>query len=283
MSHFFPDGLGWLPDLPDPRDLAPESEPIAAALGQLRPADAIPRGVDWREYLGSLDQKTAFSSPAQACALLLTYFERRASGRLFLPSRPFLHWTAGRMSHSAYGAGAWQLRSVLRAVARLGVPAEPRQHVGVVSSVEAPDAFAFASARRFLSLKYIRLDGRDKRPDTVLRTIKAFLAAGFASVFGFTVFSSLGVEAEIPYPTVYDDVQGGVAAMALGYDDARRIRSCRGAILAALPWGTDWGDAGFGWLPYLYITQRLALDFWTLIDAEWLSSGEFFCPRTCGP
>ncbi len=82
---------------------------------------------------------------------------------------------------------------------------------------------------------------------------------------------------------MYDGVQGGIAALALGYDDTRRIRSCRGAILAALPWGTDWGELGYGWLPYPYITQRLALDFWTLVDAEWLSSGEFSRPRTQGP
>ncbi|MCR4410893.1 MAG: C1 family peptidase [Thermoguttaceae bacterium] len=280
MSHFFPEGLGWLPDLPDPRDLTPESEPIAAALGQLRSADPMPRGVDWREYAAPIDRQTAFSSAAQACANLLTYFERRASGRLFLPSPQFLHWTGARMSKSASGAGAWQIRTVLRAVARLGVPDEPRGHSVAASLAEAPDAFAFASARRFPSLKYVRLDGRDKRPDAVLRTIKAFLAAGFASVFGFTVFSSLGGESEIPYPTIYDGVQGGIAAVALGYDDTRRIRSCRGAILAMLPWGTDWGEAGFGWLPYLYITQRVALDFWTLVDAEWLASGEFSCPRT---
>jgi hypothetical protein len=37
----------------------------------------------------------------------------------------------------------------------------------------------------------------------------------------------------------------------------------------------DTGDGGYGWLPYDYVSAGLAEDWWTLIKAEWVDSGEF--------
>lgn len=43
-------------------------------------------------------------------------------------------------------------------------------------------------------------------------------------------------------------------------------------------WGEAWGESGYGWLPYAYVTAGLAIDFWTLVWPEWLASGEFQRP-----
>jgi C1A family cysteine protease len=43
-------------------------------------------------------------------------------------------------------------------------------------------------------------------------------------------------------------------------------------------WGPGWGERGHGWLPYSYILERLAADFWTLVNPQWLASGEFDRP-----
>jgi C1A family cysteine protease len=63
--------------------------------------------------------------------------------------------------------------------------------------------------------------------------------------------------------------------LAVGYDDARAIRSTRGALLTRNSWGTGWGDGGYGWLPEAYVKEQLAVDFWTFLRPEWLGSGEF--------
>jgi C1A family cysteine protease len=65
----------------------------------------------------------------------------------------------------------------------------------------------------------------------------------------------------------------------VGYDDKLRIRSDKGALLVRNSWGADWGDGGYGWLPYEYVRQQLAVDFWTLLKPSWLKSGEFESPR----
>lgn len=66
--------------------------------------------------------------------------------------------------------------------------------------------------------------------------------------------------------------------MAVGYDNARRVRSTKGALRVRMSWGEDWGEGGYGWLPYAYVERGLAVDFWTLLRPDWLASGEFLRP-----
>ncbi len=85
-------------------------------------------------------------------------------------------------------------------------------------------------------------------------------------------------EAEIPVPNFYDSIEGGHSVMAVGYDDDRVFRSYRGALLIRNSWGTDWAENGYGWLPYAYVREELAADFWTILRPDWLGSGEFHRP-----
>ena len=81
----------------------------------------------------------------------------------------------------------------------------------------------------------------DQPAEAVLDSIKSFLAAGFALVFGFSVLTSLSADADIPYATIFDGVRGGRVAMAVGYDDKHRVRSWRGAFLINPVWGEALG------------------------------------------
>ena len=63
--------------------------------------------------------------------------------------------------------------------------------------------------------------------------------------------------------------------VAVGYDDNRRIGRRKGALLIQNSWGTGWGDKGFGWLPYAYVESGLAVDFWSLMHAEFTDTKLF--------
>jgi C1A family cysteine protease len=105
--------------------------------------------------------------------------------------------------------------------------------------------------------------------------VKGCVAAGFAVVCGAALAGGIdSTTGEIPYPTKLDAPAGAAPLVIVGYDDAHRIRSTKGALVVRSTFGPAWGDAGVGLLPYRYVEEHLACDFWTIWKPEWLASGE---------
>jgi C1A family cysteine protease len=282
MALFEPRGFGWLPSAPDFRDYLPNGPEAQQLFERLRsvganPADAV-SSIDLREYFVDVpDQLGLNSSVAHACAALVEYFERRAHGRLLRPSRLFLHQNALRLSGST-GQAAVELRIGLKSMVRFGAPHERYWPYDPQRLGATPDAFLYSFTAPYRSVTYVRLDARGASPAATLHMVRAFLAAGFPTVFGFSVPNSLTLDGDVPYRPTFDSILGGQAVIAVGYDD-RWLRGSRGALLVRSSWGAQWGHSGYGWLPYALVEEQLAQDFWTVLHSSWMDSGEFDLPQ----
>lgn len=273
--------LGWHPDLPDFRDYTPWNEKVETLLRRLPPLGTQPSHVDWRDRCTPCREAGAVQErggPVDICVDLLEQCEHRTQGRQVALSRPFVARTAHRLALTK-AVPPMSLRAVWKAIVRFGVP-DLDEWPGSEDCWNAePDAFAYGIARDYSELRYIRLDPRGQSGPDTLERVRTFLAAGFMCVFGIPLCTSAGQDGEIGYPTIFDDVRGGRALMAVGYDDRRRVRSDRGCLAVRSGWGCSWGEDGYGWLPYAYVRERLAVDFWTILEPTWLGAGEFKLPE----
>jgi C1A family cysteine protease len=304
-QHVFPNrvrrGLGWLRDLPDLRDMTLERvEPslrakrdaairsdAAAAYkrvsGGIREARAstLPRQVDNRRFCSPVeDQGQLGSCTANACVGMVEYMERRSGGQFTDGSRLFVYKATRKLLGWNGDTGAF-LRTTMKALVNFGVPPEEFWPYEVSTFDQEPDPFLYAFASNTKAISYLRLDPPGTRPAEILESIKAAVARGFAVMFGFSVYSSLTAEPDIPFPGPTDTLEGGHAVLIVGYDDRRPCRDGaghahgKGAFLIRNSWGQDWGDAGYGWLPYDYVHAGLADDFWTCFKLAWIESGQF--------
>ncbi len=293
-------GLGWLPDVPKPNDYSPEHTQVAPLLSRTRLAASIsssaaatgagtteaggppPVQVDLRQWFSPIeDQGSLGSCTANAAVALLEYFERRASSRYIDASRLFVYKTERDLLGWTGDTGAY-LRTAMEALVLFGAPPErywPYDGRPAASNPRydvEPPAFCYAFGANYQALQYFRLDANATPANQVLANIKRFAAFGFPSMFGFPVYTEYDHPLPgglIAFPTV--GYRGGHANVVAGYDDNLMIGKDKGALLIRNSWGTGWANGGYAWMSYRYVTEGLAADWWSMISAKWVDTGQF--------
>ena len=288
--------LGWIPDCPDFRDFTEDTEEVKTILERTglprrisrkrQIKSALPAAVDLREWCSPVeDQGSLGSCTAQAGVGIIEYYERKCFGRHIDASRLFLYKVTRNLMKVRGDTGAY-LRTTIGAMVLFGAPPEeywPYTDDGNNFDSEPP-AFCYSFAQNYKTIKYYRHDPPSASADDVLSRVRTHLSAGHPAMFGFTVYSSIEEASEsgrIPFPSLRDRIEGGHAVVAVGYDDKMKIKNkygdaeTTGALLIRNSWGGDWGEAGFGWLPYEYIKRGLAEDFWSVLKKEWIDTGQF--------
>jgi len=275
---------GWIPDLPDTRDLSYKA--VAPRIMKL------PDKVDLREFCSPVeDQGSLGSCTANACAgniellqrkgvdkvpedpkpLVLTWWQKLLrllglyktsnlprSGLYKDTSRLFIYYNARSIiGTTAEDSGAY-IRDCMKTLAREGHCLEHLWPYNLGMAYTRPNATAYADGRNHIIQSYMRID--------TLNDMLTCLADGYPVVIGITLYESFESDevkktGVVNMPNSYERAIGGHAVLAVGYDQSTK------RLLVRNSWGPNWGQGGYFTLPYEY-AEKLGADFWTIRKAN---------------
>jgi C1A family cysteine protease len=240
---------GWNRDKFDPRDIAyrPRRKRTSKNV-DLRPN--CPKPI--------YNQKALGSCTGQAVGFGFHYEELKQGLKdAFMPSRLFIYYNE-RVSDGTVSEDAGsEIRTGIKTIAKEGVCPESMWPYVISKFKNKPTPECYKEAIKHRAVTYMRV-AQD------LTHLKACLTDGNPIVFGFNVFESFESDevaktGMVPMPLPKEKNIGGHAVVIVGYDDDKQVFIVRNS------WGEDWGDHGYFYMPYAYVTDnKLCDDFWTI-------------------
>ena len=244
-------GFGWVPDLPDQRDLL-YSAPIMVV-------KKMPSKIDLRRKCPPVyNQGHLGSCTANALGAAFQFVRRKQKLKNFIPSRLFIYYNERVIIKTVNSDSGAYIRDGIKSLNKQGACPETEWKYIVEKFTEKPPKKCYDDALKCTIKSYQRLT------NTSLNQLQGCLAEGYPFVFGFTVYQSFNTEevaktGVMPLPKRKEKVLGGHAVTAVGYDDNKQV------IIVRNSWGKEWGDKGYFYMPYAYITNNnLCDDFWTI-------------------
>lgn len=248
-------GYGWVPDLPDGRDML-----YAAPVKRLA---KLPSRVDLRKQCPKVyDQGALGSCTANAIGAALEFDQmKQRLKNAFTPSRLFIYYNERAIEGTIDSDSGAMIRDGVKSVAKQGACSESTWPYEIENFREKPSRPSYAEGKQNQAIQYLRLAQS-------LGQLKGCLAEGYPFVFGFAVYESFESAAvaktgHAEMPRADEALLGGHAVLAVGYDESRQWFIVRNS------WGTKWGMRGYFTLPYPYLLQAsLSSDFWTIRAVE---------------
>lgn len=251
--------MGWLPDLPDARDIM-YAAPLKV-MKKLAPRINLLSGCP-----GVYNQGGLGSCTANALGTAFEFGRKKQKKTTFMPSRLFLYYNERVIINTVFSDSGAFLRDGIKCLQKQGICPEKEWTYSDDSSAGAkftkkPPASCYTNAKKFQIKSYQRLSNN-------LNVLKGCLSEGYPFVYGFTVYESFMNKVKsngmMPMPNFStESVVGGHAVIAVGYDDSKQCMLVRNS------WGGSWGNKGNFWMPYAYISNpNLCDDFWTIRMVE---------------
>jgi C1A family cysteine protease len=248
---------GWIPDLPDHRDFV-----FAASPTILR---KLPPRIDLTSKCPPIyDQGQIGSCTANAISGAIQFdLMKQKVPKVFIPSRLFVYYNERAMENTINDDSGAMLRDGIKSLAKEGVcpekmwPYDPTPFPPNPHLTKKPSASCYKEALKHTAVEYRRVTRN-------LSQMKGCLASGYSFVLGFTVYDSFESDTVaktgvVPMPARRENVLGGHAVLAVGYDDKQSRLRMRNS------WGRAWGVKGYFTMPYAYLLDdNLSDDFWKI-------------------
>ncbi len=239
-------GYGWVPDVPDSRDLYYSAIRVKA---KLAPAVDLRAGCSLVENQGRLGSCTA-----NALAGNLEFLDKKADEVYEDVSRLFIYFNERALQGNTDADSGASLRNGIKTLAKAGACAEAIWPYDIAKFADKPSARCYTEAKKHKIVSYHRIMNLDE--------MLACLSEGFPFVFGFAVYESLQTPqvaktGKVSMPKKTERMLGGHAVMAVGYNQKDK------RFLVRNSWGEGWGMGGYFTMPFAYL-QTLAADFWTI-------------------
>ena len=256
-------GLGWVPDVPDQRDLIFNA---AAAPKGLQVAAPLPKQTDLRAKCPPVyDQGKLGSCTANALAAAFDFDRKREGDDFMTPSRLFIYWNERDVEGTVGTDAGAEIRDGVKVLRKIGTPPEKDWPYDIAKFTDKPTPECFAIAQKNESLKYERIT----RPlGDATHDMRTCLSWGLPFVTGIGVYESFESPESnktgiIPMPQPGERLLGGHAVLVVGYDEDKEWFIVRNS------WGEGWGDHGYFYLPFAYLeSERLASDMWVIQTVE---------------
>jgi C1A family cysteine protease len=252
-------GFGWRRQLPDARD----------RLYMARLKDLPPAEYDLRPSMPAVyDQGQLGSCTGNAIAAAMEYERDRQRLSDFIPSRLFIYYNERALEGTVSSDSGAVIRDGIKVVNSQGVCPETLWPYDIGVFTVKPPKRCYVAAKKDKAVQYEAIQ--------TLGDLKDAIASNLAVVFGFTVYQSFESQAVaqtgvLPMPKPGEAAVGGHAVLAVGYSNPK------GHLIVRNSWGPSWGDHGYFYMPYEYVTgskaspdsspidgAHLASDFWAI-------------------
>ncbi len=248
-------GYGYIPDAKDERDFLYQA---------LRPRTApLPASIDLRHLCSPVrDQGRLGSCTGFAISVGMREFLLKKLGMAFVKLSPlFIYYEERLMENSVNQDSGAQPRDGMKVLVKMGCAPETDDRYSVRRYKKTPSAQAVTDAAGYKVASYHRLPA--------LSDMQACLAGGSGFVLGFKVYESFESQSvaqtgKMPMPQRGESVVGGHAVFAAGYQTDPGTPG-GGYLIIKNSWGTSWGDNGYFYMPFAYVTPTLVSDAWVAL------------------
>lgn len=256
--------FGWKPSLPDVK------KKKYSATREMASRVHFPPMIDMRSVMPPIeDQGQLGTCVAHATCAALEFLElegiKEGSGPVLFPdkqfdqiSRLFLYYNSCAIDGDAGQDNGTTNTSMMKGIAKWGMCRESIWPYDPKMVSKQPPAYTYKEGAQHVVLSSYALN------NSVIDQMKQCLVVGFPFLFGSTIYSSFMSDSAaetgiIPLPKPEEDLLGGHDLCCVGYEDARN------SFLVRNSWGEGWGEKGYCWMPYRYLTNPdLTGDLWTI-------------------